>query len=100
VAGIASKPIVRKFERIQGPKHSQTLDALGDMAIILQHCRKLDAASQAARRSIQGEDEVIGTAGKHHPSTLPTIVRFEYIMTLQGHQTEGEETIGDSLAEM
>jgi len=56
-AEIASKSIVHKFERIQGPKHSQTLDALGDMAIVLRHCGRLDAASQAARRSIQGEDQ-------------------------------------------
>ena len=70
------------------------------MAVVLRHCGKLDAASQAVRRSIQGEDEVIGTLGKHHPSTLPTIVQYGYIMVLQGHQTDGEETIRGALVEM
>jgi hypothetical protein len=65
------------------------------LAVILRHQAKLEAAAQAAQRSISGREKVIG---KDHPWTLPPVSHYGYIKTLQGQKSAGEKIIRTALA--
>ncbi|KIM99760.1 hypothetical protein OIDMADRAFT_55667 [Oidiodendron maius Zn] len=86
--------VLQKWEKIRGPEHPQTLDALGDYAVVLRHLGKLDAAAQAAQKSIFGSEKALR---KDHPLTLPTVVQLGYILTLQGEYSRGEKMIRTAL---
>ncbi len=88
---------MQKFEKIQGLEHPQTLDALGDLAVVLRHVGKLDAAAEAAQRSITGREKAIG---KNHPWTLPTVMQYGYNLTLQGDHSRSEEIIRTALEKL
>lgn len=59
--------------------HPHTLDATGGLAVILRHRGKLEAATKAARTSIDGRNKVIG---EDHSWTQPPLCHWGYILAL------------------
>jgi tetratricopeptide (TPR) repeat protein len=57
-------------EEILGPKHTTTLEAIGNLALLYEKQLRLEEAAVLYERALQGKEEVLGP---NHLSTLHTV---------------------------
>jgi len=76
------------LEKVLGKKHPETLNAMNNIACMLQNQGKYKDAEELYRQIIKAREEVLG---KQHPNTLISMNNLAWVLQDLGKYSDAEE---------
>ena len=82
--------------RVMGKEHSDTLQSMNSLALVLDVQRKYKEAEDIYRHALTVRERVLG---KSHPNTISSIQNLAFALARQGHHKEADKLVGHYILE-